>query len=343
MNKAEWESFNKSFILFFSALELLIALVFYLEYKQDVSNLDNEIFNEMKICSFNLKCPKYEIDFEDKEDKNIYTMYKEDGELYAYFNIPDIKEYHIKIIFTDKNYNNIISEIKEDRIKQLLFMSIIILILTIIFSLYSMNPLRKAFKLSKEFIKDILHDFNTPISSILLNVQTLEKNKSNYNKIQRIEHSVNTILSLQNNLRNYLVKSSKEKTKFDIYNLVEQRVNEIEVLYPEVKFTIQGELLEVFMNQESMVRIIDNLISNAGKYNNKNGSVFISIKDNKLIVSDTGVGIKNTNKVFDRFYKEHSRGLGIGLHIVKKLCKELKIGIKVESELGVGSKFILKF
>ena len=323
MNKAERESFGKSFVLFFSALELLIALVFYMEHNQDISKVDNEIFNEMKICSFNLKCPKYEIDFEDKEDKNIYTMYKQDGGLYAYFNIPEIKEYHIKIIFTAKNYENIIRKINEDRIKQFLFMSIIILIITILFSLYSMSPLRKAFKLSKEFIKDILHDFNTPISSIILNVQTLEKNKSNYNKIQRIEQSVKTILSLQNNLRNYLSKSSQEKTKFEIYNLIEQRVNEIEALYPEVKFTIQGEPLEVFMNQESMVRIIDNLISNAGKYNKKNGSVLISVKDNKLIVSDTGIGIKNPKNVFDRFYKEHQRGLGIGLHIVKKLCSYL--------------------
>ena len=343
MNKAERESFVKSFTLFFSALELLIALISYMEYKQDVNKLDDEIFNEMKVCSFNLKCPKYEIDFEDKKDKNIYTMYKDNGELYAYFNIPDIVKYQIKIIFTDTNYKNIISTISEDRLKQFLLISLIVLVITIIFSLYSMNPLRKAFNLSKEFMKDILHDFNTPISSIMLNIQTLEKSKNNYNKIQRIEQSLSTILSLQNNLKNYLLKSSKEKTKFDIYNLAEQRVNEIETLYPEVSFSIQGEPLEVFMNKASMVRIIDNLISNAGKYNSKNGSVLVTIKDNRLIVSDTGVGIKKTNKVFDRFYKEHSRGLGIGLHIVKKLCKELKIGIKVESELGIGSKFIVIF
>ena len=343
MNKAERESFAKSFVLFFSALELLIALIFYMEYKQDINKLDNDIFNEMKVCSFNLKCPKYEIDFEDKKDKNIYTMYKEDEELYAYFSIPDITKYHIKIIFTNTNYQNKIIEINKFRLKQFLFISLIVLFITIIFSLYSMNPLRKAFNLSKEFMKDILHDFNTPISSIMLNIQTLEKSKNNYNKIQRIEQSLNTILSLQNNLKNYLLKSSKNKTKFDIYNLVEQRINEIEALYPEVSFSVQGEPLEVFMNKPSMVRIIDNLISNAGKYNRKNGLVSITIQNNKLIVSDTGIGIKKTNKVFDRFYKEHSRGLGIGLHIVKKLCRELKLGIKVESEIGIGSKFIILF
>lgn len=343
MNKAERESFFKSFTLFFSALELLIALISYMEYNQDINKLDNEIFNEMKVCSFNLKCPKYEIDFEEKKEKSIYTMYKEDGKLFAYFSIPDTDKYHIKIIFTAKDYANKINNISQKRIKQFLSISIIVLLITIIFSLYSMNPLRKAFNLSKEFIKDILHDFNTPISSIMLNIKTLEKSKNNYDKIQRIEQSLSTILSLQSNLKNYLLQSTKEKSKFDIYKLAKQRIGEIEPLYPTISFTIKGEPFEIYNDKLSITRIIDNILSNAGKYNKNNGLVAVIIEKNKLIISDTGIGIKNTNKVFDRFYKEHKRGLGIGLHIVKKLCKDLKINIKIESELKTGSKFILSF
>ncbi len=75
MNKAERESFFKSFTLFFSALELLIALISYMEYNQDINKLDNEIFNEMKVCSFNLKCPKYEIDFEEKKEISLVSKF----------------------------------------------------------------------------------------------------------------------------------------------------------------------------------------------------------------------------------------------------------------------------
>ena len=50
---------------------------------------------------------------------------------------------------------------------------------------------------------------------------------------------------------------------------------------------------------------------------------------------------KNTKKIFQRFYKEQDRGVGVGLHIVKKLCDELKIDIEIESEVGIGSRFIL--
>ena len=52
-------------------------------------------------------------------------------------------------------------------------------------------------------------------------------------------------------------------------------------------------------------------------------------------------GIQNTKKIFDRFYKEQDRGIGIGLHIVKKLCEELSIKIKVQSQINFGTKFTL--
>lgn len=343
MNKAERESFFKSFVLFFSLLMLLISLMFYMEYQKDMNTLKQDVFNEMKICSLVLECPKYEIDFENKKQQNIYTLYEHNETLYSYFNIPDTSIYHLKIIFSSKKYNQQINLIRKDRIKQFLIISLIVLTLTIIFSLYSMNPIRKAFKLNTDFIKDILHDFNTPISSIMINIKTLEKTKTNYNKIQRTEQALNTILSLQDNLKNYLFKSSQEKIKLDINQLVKQRINEIQPIYPEINFTTKGESLEVFINQTSIIRIIDNLISNASKYNKNNGSVIIETKENKLIITDTGIGIKNPNKVFDRFYKEHSRGLGIGLHIVKKLCTELKIKISVKSEIGVGSCFVVMF
>jgi len=61
----------------------------------------------------------------------------------------------------------------------------------------------------------------------------------------------------------------------------------------------------------------------------------------RLIIEDSGVGIKEPQKIFDRYYKESQRGIGIGLHIVKKLCDEIGVDIRIETEIGVGSRFIL--
>jgi signal transduction histidine kinase len=97
------------------------------------------------------------------------------------------------------------------------------------------------------------------------------------------------------------------------------------------------EKLFLKTNKDALVRVLDNVLSNAGKYNRANGKVFISIKEGVLSVEDTGKGIQHPSMVFERYYKEQDRGIGIGLHIVKKLCDELHIAIRVKSKEGEGT------
>nr|WP_228135529.1 ATP-binding protein [Halarcobacter anaerophilus] len=96
-------------------------------------------------------------------------------------------------------------------------------------------------------------------------------------------------------------------------------------------------------NKNALERIFDNLLTNACKYNKKKGEVRIFAKDNKVFIEDTGVGIKSVNRVFERYYKENDRGLGIGMNIVKKLCESLNIEIKIKSKVGEGTKVELAF
>jgi hypothetical protein len=343
LNRVEIESFFKSFILFFVSLELLIAVIFYMEYQQDVKKLEQRIFSEMKICSFDLKCPQYSIDFQNKKEKQLYTLYQDKTFLYSYYLFPTARKYHLKISYSKLKYQDKLVSLKIDRTKQFGFTSIVVLLLTIVFSLYAMYPLRSAFKLTQEFIKDILHDFNTPISAIILNVKMIAKNKESYTKINRIEQSIDTLLSLQDNLKSYLNQNLIEQEKFDAYKLLEERIEIVRGVYSNITFSITGNKLYLNTNKASISRIFDNILSNAGKYNQEDGTVYIEVKQNSIVISDTGKGIQNVNKIFDRFYKEHDRGLGIGLHIVKKLCDELSIKIRVQSEFGVGSSFYLMF
>jgi len=64
-------------------------------------------------------------------------------------------------------------------------------------------------------------------------------------------------------------------------------------------------------------------------------------KNKTLNIIDSGKGIQNPKRIFERFYKEQERGIGIGLHIVKKLCDELDVKISVDSKLGSGTAFSL--
>jgi signal transduction histidine kinase len=156
--------------------------------------------------------------------------------------------------------------------------------------------------------------------------------------VTRIEKSVQTILNLQSNLRAYLSNHQAQKESFYLKTLLQVRVELLESSYKNIKFFIEIPAnIQIETNREAFVRVIDNILSNASKYNKKNGSVTLRYKNAILEIEDTGKGIKNPKKVFQRFYKEQERGIGIGLHIVQKLCDELGIALSLSSQLGVGT------
>jgi len=338
----------------------LTGIIFYREYQNEVKNLEQTISYNMDICNFNTDDHKYAcsdysinffndkkqtftIEFLNEHNEKINTIYKKNHQFYKYYIIPSVPEFHLKINYPNILYQVKTANFKKHRVKEFIFSTFGVLVLTLLFSFYSLSPLRHAFKLTQEFVKDILHDFNTPISSLLLNVKTLPKTKDSYDKINRIEQSLNTILSLQDNLKSYLKQHPQQNERFELLKLIEERVEPLKILYPQLTFTVEGEPFLLYSNQASVSRILDNLLTNASKYNQQDGEVKVQIQKDSIIISDTGKGIKHANKIFDRFYKEHERGLGIGLHIVKNLCDELGIKIKVHSKVDQGTSFVLIF
>jgi len=113
------------------------------------------------------------------------------------------------------------------------------------------------------------------------------------------------------------------------------------VLYSDIEYHVALEELVLHTNKDAMTRILDNLLSNAGKYNKPQGSVSVSYRENILAIIDTGKGIRNPAKVFQRYYKEQDRGIGIGMHIVKKLCEELEIELHISSKVDHGTTITL--
>jgi len=152
---------------------------------------------------------------------------------------------------------------------------------------------------------------------------------------------LNDQLKLQNSDEQvYLIYSGNDGM---LVFLTPQMFEVVEKNYPDIEFQVQMEPTHIQSNKEAYSRIIDNLLSNAAKYNKKGGFVHIWYNNDTetLNIQDSGKGIKNPKKIFERFYKEQERGIGIGLHIVKKLCDELNIEINLQSELDVGTTFML--
>ncbi len=343
LKRAEKESFIKSFFIFFISLSLLSALVFWYEFSQKRHAIEESVLNEMKVCSFDLKCKQFTFDFVPLEKEELYLLHQDESGYFALFSIPSGK-YALKLHFSQNDFDIMLDKIQMHMIEVFLMTLLILALISTVFSLYTLYPLKKALDLTQEFSRDILHDFNTPLSSLRLNVSLLKVPQSENKKVQRIERSIDTMISLGDNLRSYIEGHILQKERIELFVLLKERIAIIEKLYPNLSFVVEGNSFDIHANHDAISRIIDNLLSNAAKYNKQNGSVWIraNTADAILEIEDNGKGIVHPEKVFERFYKEHERGLGIGLHIVKKLCEELNIPIQVISRLNEGSIFTLQ-
>lgn len=344
MSKVELESFLKSFLLFFSSLSVLISTLFYLNYIKEIKTIDENLFSQMRVCSFDLKCENFTIDFTPIKDQELYTLYKDQDGLHSYFPINEADTYYLTLHFEENRYKEEIQKINSELLILFLITIGIIFILSILFSIYVLYPLRTALLLTQEFIKDILHDFNTPLSVLRLNSFMLKREIGEDEKVLRIEQGIENILNLQENLKAYLFDYQQLQENVDVEKLINERVSLIQRNYLDITFIVDIKDLKIDTNLNAFTRICDNIITNAAKYNKKSGkiSVIYNKEIDTLSFIDTGKGIKNPSKVFNRFYKEQERGIGIGLHIVKKLCDELNIKIDIKSELNIGTNFSLK-
>ena len=115
----------------------------------------------------------------------------------------------------------------------------------------------------------------------------------------------------------------------------------------EIEQNLTDEDIAVLCDRTRLFRLIDNNISNAIKYSNENSKIILSVykkDDKKAILSfrDFGIGIENPDMIFERYYREElsKGGFGLGLNIVRNICKEEGIEVSIVSKIGEGSEFL---
>lgn len=211
-----------------------------------------------------------------------------------------------------------------------------------------------------EFIANITHEMNTPLTSIKGYAELLasgmlsgEQQQAAYKTIlSQSERLTNLIACIIN--YNEIDDDTLPPYDVDLSKLAREM---IAVVKPEadkrgVKIIDKiDDNIVVQSRHELMTQLVGNLTRNAIRYNKKGGTVTIELNYNHLVVSDTGIGIapENMDKVFSRFFtvdKSHSGkngGFGLGLAVCRKICQRAGWKISVESELGKGSKFTVDF
>jgi len=218
-----------------------------------------------------------------------------------------------------------------------------------------LRPMRESIELLDNFIKDTTHELNTPVSVIVANIEGINVDglaEKEAKKIRRVDIAARTISNIYNDLT-YLILHNDIAVKDEDINLSRflcERVDYFKVAMEQKRIHFEREVEEeivIHMDRNKLGRVIDNLISNAIKYNKINGSIEVQLKKGVLSVIDTGVGIpkEKIDSIFERYHRvnETVGGFGIGLHIVAMICKDYDIDIDVSSEINKGTKIELRF
>jgi len=285
------------------------------------------LFLEMKNYSFFFDDERFDIDIVAKSSKeHLYELYFDKESLYILVPFPTNQDDLLKVFYPKKEYETLLNAMQYSILLQFIFLSLIAILISLLFAFYSLSPLRKSLALLETFIKDIIHDLNTPITSILINLKMMDAKNE---EVESITKSTKTISMLHNNLNTYLQEVQLASEKFSLRELIYEQVDFFAPMYDYLQWDIDIEDIVLKSDKNAFSRVIYNILSNACKYNTPDGSISIKTHNNILSISNTSYGIKNPSKVFERFYKESDRGLGIGLHIVEALCKQLQIEKKL--------------
>ena len=340
MRRYEVESLLKSFALFFVLITAIYGLFLYQSYADKRHALDTRILQQMRIFSFDPTTQAFELSFVPKEQAGtLLELQHEPDRVYGTFVVPTEDNFRMQVILPIEKYREQLMQIRGAVLRGAVLYLFLITVISLMLAYYSLQPIRRAMRLNKEFIRDILHDVNTPIASIAVNLKLLEKRFGHARAIDRIKNNIETLGVLRENLHAYLGKRQGELSEFALHGLVAERLEYFRVLYPNVTFDLAiPRDVRLRTHRNAFVRILDNLIGNAAKYNVPQGSVTVRWEKTRLTIADTGRGIRDPGRAFERHYKEGERGMGLGLHIVQSLCRELKIGLTLESEVGVGTQ-----
>ena len=227
---------------------------------------------------------------------------------------------------------------------------------------------KKISEIKTDFINNMTHEFKTPIATISLAIDAL-KNEKVIADPTKSEYFISVIKS-ENKRMNKQVESILQASLLDnkeiqlnrklisAHQLIQQAVDNSMLSLQEkngkIATNLEASSDVIFADELHFSNIINNILDNAIKYSKPEG-VTIKLyteskgKDIKIVISDDGIGMsKDTIKqIFEKFYRAHTgnihnvKGFGLGLSYVKSVIEAHKGTIKVESNLGIGSRFTI--
>jgi len=283
---------------------------------------------------------------------DFHTQYFQNTDNICYKQYLLNNKFEAKYIIVCKNINH--SQIIYNVIILLLTITCLIFLSSFFTIKQSIEPYKKLNKYLDDFLKDAMHELKTPIGVARINIDMLQMKIKDDKHILRIKSALKNMTIVYEDLEYYIQSHNlkEDKKEIDFSKFLTKRVeffNDLTIA-KNIKL-IQNIEEEIHINfrEIELYRIIDNNLSNAIKYSKDKLTITVSLKkvDKQivLIFQDQGVGIKDTHKIFDRYYRgdKISGGFGIGLNIVKNICEKNNIDFNVNSTPNKGSCFSYYF
>ena len=220
-----------------------------------------------------------------------------------------------------------------------------VFVLIVLVSKRVIAPIQETYIKQKQFITGASHELKTPLAIISSNADVLEMMNGDSKWTQNIHNQVDRLTSLVNSLVVFSrmeEKDTVERTRFDLTNALESRIEDFNELANFQKKNIVTDIdsdLYYFGEEASIVQLMDILLENAIKYAPEDSGISVSLKKNRkyaiLKVSNKATVQKgDLSKVFERFYRlDESRnsaikGYGIGLSMAQLIAEKHKETIR---------------
>ena len=246
----------------------------------------------------------------------------------------------------------------------------LVLLITFTVTLMLIFRQKKLTELKNDFINNMTHEFKTPISSISLAAQMLGDESVNKTP-QLIKRLTSTIMDETKRLRFQVEKvlqlsmyehqnANLRMQDVDINELVSGIVHtfalKVEKNGGKIITQIEATNPVIYVDDMHFTNVVFNLMDNAVKYRREDAPLELMVRTwNEadrvcLSIQDNGIGIAKDDlkRIFEKFYRVHTgnrhdvKGFGLGLAYVKKIVEDHKGVIHAESEIGIGTKFIIK-
>lgn len=367
MNKLEKKSFYSFLALYLGSSFLFVMLSGYWYFSAQKSSIENSIYYKLQhladtissniinahMASTTLVLPQIDKGYEYKlikiKEHQVYeNMYFEDKGFKVLISSAPQEHLGVKYVLVKTNeYHKKLSALKNSVLKWMVYIFLVIVFISWALSKLFMRPLHQKVKEIENFIQDVSHELNTPITALSISTKrAMQKGIYDEKILRNISISTKQLYSIYKSLAYLNFNETKQESqKLNLKYILKRSIEYYQELTHAKNIKIEADLKDSkLLAIESRVELLfSNLLSNAIKYSMPNTIIKIKLYKNYFSIEDEGVGIQKEkmDEIFE-LYKRDSNlagGFGVGLNIVKQICDEFNIDVNLSSKVGTGTKF----